>query len=214
MPRYYLIFDLRFCPWLYIRGTSIERGMEGQPQQFLVLATFSSFSPPSHLIILVLSILFFLVSTPPRSNYFKESGHGMTTYQLKSKHICSLSPSVIPLGWLLAVKGCGWSNPVQALSDHLRTWLLCLINLKTWLLCLINLRTWLLCLINLRTWLLCRTETCPRGLELPVLFPGLLVIPQFLKMVVELVPPWVCWYHRRWGVRASQCWAPSSRSEN
>ena len=35
-----------------------ERGEEGQPQQFLVRATFSSFSRPSHLEILVLPILF------------------------------------------------------------------------------------------------------------------------------------------------------------
>ena len=35
-----------------------ERGEEGQPQQFLVRATFSSFSRLSHLEILVLPILF------------------------------------------------------------------------------------------------------------------------------------------------------------
>jgi len=37
-----------------------SRGEEGQPQQFHVRATFSSFSRPSHLEILVLSILLFL----------------------------------------------------------------------------------------------------------------------------------------------------------
>ena len=35
-------------------------GKEGQPQQFLVRATFSSFSRPSHLEILVLTTLCFL----------------------------------------------------------------------------------------------------------------------------------------------------------
>ena len=38
----------------------LEGGEEGQPQQFLVRAIFSSISRPSHLEILVLSILFFL----------------------------------------------------------------------------------------------------------------------------------------------------------
>ena len=37
-----------------------ERGEEGQPQKFLVRATFFLFSRPSHLEILVLTVLFFL----------------------------------------------------------------------------------------------------------------------------------------------------------
>ena len=41
-----------------------ERGEEGQPQQFLVRATFSSFSRPSHLKILVLPIISFLNVQP------------------------------------------------------------------------------------------------------------------------------------------------------
>jgi len=45
---------------LRIAGKTAGRGEEGQPQQFLVRAAFSSFSRPSHLEILVLSILFFL----------------------------------------------------------------------------------------------------------------------------------------------------------
>ena len=43
----------------FLCENSHERGKEGQPQQFLVIATFSSFSRPSHLEILFLSILFF-----------------------------------------------------------------------------------------------------------------------------------------------------------
>ena len=39
---------------LWIIITIIKGGEEGQPQQFLVRATFSSFSRPSHLEILVL----------------------------------------------------------------------------------------------------------------------------------------------------------------
>ena len=39
---------------------AVRGGEEGQPQQFLVRATFSSISRPSHLKILVFSILFFL----------------------------------------------------------------------------------------------------------------------------------------------------------
>jgi len=43
----------------YSEIPSIYQGEEGQPQQFLVRATFSSFSRPSHLEILVLPIYFF-----------------------------------------------------------------------------------------------------------------------------------------------------------
>ena len=36
---------------------SVHRGEEGQPQQFLVRATFSSFSRPSHIEFIVLRLL-------------------------------------------------------------------------------------------------------------------------------------------------------------
>ena len=42
---------------LFTKILSVEREEEGQPQQFLVWATFSSFSRPSHLKILVLRSL-------------------------------------------------------------------------------------------------------------------------------------------------------------
>ena len=52
-------------------------GEEGKPQQFLVRATFSSVSRPSHLEILVLyKIFFFYESNPLRWEYFFfNSGH-------------------------------------------------------------------------------------------------------------------------------------------
>ena len=40
-----------------------------------------------------------------------------------------------------------------------------------------------------RTCMLCPAETCPQGLNLVPMFPGLPVIPQFPKMIVELAPP-------------------------
>ena len=61
---------MRFQPF----SSYIHRGEEGQPQQFLVRATFSSFSRPRHLKILVFSILFFL-SVLTDKTIFKESGH-------------------------------------------------------------------------------------------------------------------------------------------
>ena len=45
--------------YLYLQFTQ-QRGEEGQPQQYLVRARFSSFTRPSHLEILVLTILFLL----------------------------------------------------------------------------------------------------------------------------------------------------------
>ena len=46
--------------FLFKTALSAQRGEEGQPHQSLVRTTFSSFSRPNHVEILVLSILFFL----------------------------------------------------------------------------------------------------------------------------------------------------------
>ena len=46
---------------MIILRSNCDRGEEGQSQQFLVPATFSSFSRPSHLEILVLSLVFLSV---------------------------------------------------------------------------------------------------------------------------------------------------------
>ena len=43
-----------------MKSCTVHRGEEGQPHQSLVRTTFSSFSRPNHLKILVLSIIFFL----------------------------------------------------------------------------------------------------------------------------------------------------------
>ena len=36
--------------------------------------------------------------------------------------------------------------------------------------------------------MICQTKTCPKGLKLTVLRPGLPAIPQYQKMEVDLVP--------------------------
>jgi len=46
-----------FIAAVFISTKELQRGEEAQPQQFLVWATFFSFSRPSHLGILVLIIL-------------------------------------------------------------------------------------------------------------------------------------------------------------
>ena len=52
------------------RTTTVRRGEEGQPQKFLVRATFSSFSCPSHLEILVLRLLCVLMFPFHGDNFF------------------------------------------------------------------------------------------------------------------------------------------------
>ena len=55
------------CP----KRSFFGRGEEGQPHHSLVRTTFSSFSRPNHLEMLVLSILFFKVSNPSRAENFR-----------------------------------------------------------------------------------------------------------------------------------------------
>ena len=72
---------LKWFDWLIFilnsdKLTTDEQGRKGQPQQFLVRATFSSFSRPSHLEILVLRlfcVLKFLI-LEDKTIFFK-SGH-------------------------------------------------------------------------------------------------------------------------------------------
>ena len=55
---------------------TVHRGEEGQPHQSLVRATFSSFSRPSHLEILVLRLLCVLkFPILEDKTIFKKSGH-------------------------------------------------------------------------------------------------------------------------------------------
>ena len=59
----------------------VSWGEEGQPQQFLVRATFSSFSRPSHLVIFVLSI-----SCVLKFPFLKDKIFFSTSLQLESAH--------------------------------------------------------------------------------------------------------------------------------
>ena len=72
----FLVYDLYWFECYFIVQTEkgryirVGRGEEGQPHHTLVRTTFSSFSRPNHLEILVLSILFFLSVRSLKINSF------------------------------------------------------------------------------------------------------------------------------------------------
>ena len=83
---FYILFELFINPPLHpdhsnqrfylFQLTSLQGGEESQPQQFLVRATFSSFSGLSHLEILVLRIFFILsVQFFKRKHFLRIGSH-------------------------------------------------------------------------------------------------------------------------------------------
>ena len=82
------------------RSSTLQRGEEGQPHQSLVRTTFSSFSRPKHIEILVLSILLFLsVRSLKINTFFKNIASACIIKD--ATYIHSLQPSLNPLKSLI-----------------------------------------------------------------------------------------------------------------
>ena len=81
------------------RSSTLQRGEEGQPHQSLVRTTFSSFSRPKHIEILVLNIINLSVRSLKINTFFKNIA---TACIIKdATYIHSLQPSLNPLKSLI-----------------------------------------------------------------------------------------------------------------